>query len=292
MQFFVVSHSTPSRPPVTELRRADGSLVRLLSEANVEALDELAWRPPEEFVVKAADGETELHGVLYRPFDFDPEKKYPVIDIIYARHQRSIIPTSFTSNWWGVPAQALAQLGFITFIVEGRGTSERGEAFHNAIYGKVGRVEIEDHVAALRQLAAERPYMDLDRVGIMGNSYGGYAAIRALLIAPDLYRVGVASAPPIHPGPLFLGPPEESEEAYRYASNLNFADRLEGKLLLIHGTADEYYPLSGTLQFIEALIQAKKPYDLMLMPDRGHFNLGGGYWRETVRRYFQEHLKP
>ncbi len=303
-QFFVATHSTPSRPPVTELRRADGSLVRVLSEANVDALAALGWSPPEEFVVKAADGETDLYGVLYKPYDFDPSKKYPVIEMIYARHQRTIIPTTFASNWWGVPAQALAQLGFITFIVEGRGTSERGKAFHDAIYGKVGRVEIEDHVAALRQLAAHRPYMDLSRVGIKGNTHGGYYAIRALLLAPDLYRVAVASAPPAmtgksvadHPFALFLGPPEENEEAYHYASNLNFADRLEGKLLLIHGTADDYYPLSGTLQFIEALIQAKKPYDLMLMPDRDHAAIfrgpSGDYRREAIRRYFQEHLKP
>jgi len=264
--------------------------MHVLSEANVGALAELGWSPPEEFVVKAADGQTDLYGVLYRPFDFDSQKKYPVVEMI---HAGSIVPTSFSPNWWAIPTQALAQLGFITFIVEGRGTGERGRTFRNAIYGKVGRVEIEDHVAALRQLAADRPYMDLSRVGIMGSSHGGYYAIRAMLLAPDLYRVGVASAPMATlPGPLFLGPREENQEAYRYASNLNFADRLQGKLLLIHGTADMNVPLSVTLRFIEALIQANKPYDLILMPDRDHINLWGDYSRETVRRYFQEHLKP
>ena len=144
-------------------------------------------------MVKAADRETDLYGVLYKPFNFDPDKKYPVIESIYAGPQTTFVPDSFT-DWGVIYPQALAQLGFSVFRVDGRGTPDRGKAFQDVVYGNFGRHEIPDHVATLKQLADERPYMDLSRVGILGHSWGGYFAIRALLLAPDVYQVGVASA--------------------------------------------------------------------------------------------------
>ena len=293
------THSTVARPPVVELRRADGELLQTLSKAKIDVLKELNWKPPEEFVVMAADGQTRLWGVLYKPYDFDPKKKYPVIEVIYGGPKVSVVPKTFTGyKYYYGQAPALAQLGFITFIVDGRGTPERGKTFQDVVHGNLGRHEIPDHVAALEQLAEKRPYMDLGRVGMVGHSWGGYFTVRAMLLAPDVYHVGIASAAPAEGGPLtyYMGLLQNNREAYEYASNLRLADNLKGKLLLIHGTSDNVVPFSDTMKMADAFIQANKPFDLVLIPDQGHrtwrAGTSGTYWREVVRRYFEEHLKP
>ncbi len=300
MQFFLDTHSSLDIPPVTYLRRADGTLVQTLTKADISALEELEWNPPEEFVVKAADGKTDLYGVLYKPFDFDLNKKYPVIDSVYGCPQMNYVPRRF-SDWRGLEEQALAQLGFIVFKVDARGTPKRGKDFQDAIYRKMGRLEVEDHKTTLKHLANTRPYMDLTRVGITGHSCGGYFTIRALLQAPEVYHVGVAKAPiaDLYYGnamEVYMGLPEENREAYEYASNLPLAGNLEGKLLMVHGTHDFSVPLSQTIRMGEAFIRAGKYFDLLVLPGQDHF-----YWYEeeidryvqdATRRYFVEHLKP
>ncbi len=297
-QFFLDRHSSLDRPPLVEVRRADGKLLQTLARANIDALKELGWKPPEEFVVKAADGVTDLYGILYKPYDFDPNKKYPVIERIYAGPQIAYVHRRFTDV--GDPnLYALAQLGFIIFMVDGRGTPERGKAFQDVGYGNFGRHEIPDHVAALKQVAATRPYMDLSRVGIFGHSWGGYFAIRALLLAPDVYHVGVASAPAVGEGmeayiEPYMGLPQKNKEGYAYLSNLPLAGNLKGKLLLIHGTSDISVSFSHTMKMVEALIRVGKPYELVVLPEIPHGFVGTSdrYWRDAIRRYFQEHLKP
>ena len=304
-QFFLDTHSTTARPPTVELKRTDGTLLQTLSKADVEGLKELKWRPPEEFVVKAADGRTDLYGVLYKPYDFDPKKRYPVIEFIYGG--MSMVPRTFTGRGEregaDVWSQAMAQLGFITFIVDGRGPwigGTRGSEFERVTYGSFGRYEIPDHVATLKQLAEKRAYMDLSRVGIFGLSMGGYYAVRALLQAPDVYHAGIAVAPVIeiseHGNYLWLGPPERNKEAYEYASNLRLAGNLKGKLLLIHGTSDTAVPFSQTMRMADALNRAGKPYDLIVLPEWGHWEnetrATESYRLEAYRRYFQEHLRP
>jgi dipeptidyl aminopeptidase/acylaminoacyl peptidase len=300
-EFFLDRHSTPDRPPVVELRRADGTLLQTLSRANIDAAQELKWTPPEEFVVKAADGKTDLYGILYKPYDFDPNKKYPVIEDIYAGPQMTWVPRTFTAGT-ATKSQALAQLGFITFRVDGRGTPERGKEFQDVVYGNFGRHEIPDHMAALKQLAEKRPDMDLSRVGIIGGSWGASFTIRALLFAPDVYHVGIAVAG--RSGPIglgggmptrYMGLPQNNPEGYEYGSNLRFVAHLKGKLLLVIGTSD--YNFSGTMKMVEALIRAGKPYDLLVFPEQVHrtrswTRKARTYYRDAVRRYFQEHLKP
>jgi dipeptidyl-peptidase-4 len=295
-EFFLDTHSSVTRPPVVELRRADGKLLRTLAAANTQytdALNELQLRLPEEFVVKAADGKTDLFGVLYHPYDFDPGKKYPVIDFIYAGPTDVAVPQTFTSNF----AQAVAQLGFVTLSVDGRGTPDRGKEFQDVVYGNLGRYEIPDHVAALKQLAEKRRYIDLNRVGIVGRSWGGHFALRAMLQAPEVYQVGVAGAPDIDlydhlPNDVepWLGQPHKNKAAYDYGSNYWLAGNLRGKLLLIHGTSDVNVPFSVTMRMADALIRAGKFFDLIVLPEGTHRS--SDYSREATRRYFQEHLKP
>ncbi len=295
--FFLDTHSSLDRPPAVELRRADGKRMQTLSQANIDAPEKLQWRAPEEFVVKAADGQTDLYGILYKPYDFDPNKKYPVIEVIYAGPQSSwVVRQTFTPGGaYTGQALALAQLGFITFIVDGRGTPERGKEFQDVVYGNFGRHEIPDHVATLRQLAERRPYMDMGRVGVIGHSWGGYFTIRALLLAPDVYHVGVASDPVVELSEAEYEPymrlPHNDNEGYEYGSNRRFAGKLKGKLFLIY--TSDWYTSSQTMKMVAALIRAGKPYDLIFLPEQSHLStLRSTYWREAIRRYFQEHLKP
>ena len=299
-EFYLNTHSTVERPPVVELRKADGTLLQTLSEANIDALKDLKWSPPEEFIVKAADKKTDLYGVLYKPYDFDSNKKYPVIDQIYNGPQTTWVPRTFTGRR-GIWPQALAQLGFIIFMVDGRGTPERGKEFQDVVYGNFGRNEIPDHVATLKKLAEKRPYMDLDNVGIFGGSWGGYMTIRALVLAPEIYHVGIAIYPvvdlydhmasAIEP---FMSLPNNNREGYKYGSSLRMVSNLKGKLLLIHGTSDVNATFSATMKMAEALIRANKPFDLIVFPEMNHSFPGksGQYALEAIRKYFQEHLKP
>ena len=295
-EFFLDTHSNVDRPPAVELRRADDTLLQVLSKAKIDALvNELKWEPPEEFVVKAADGTTDLYGVLFKPYDFDPEKKYPVIDQIYGA--LSVVPHRFAGGRW---ARAFAQLGFIVFIVDNRGTDGRGRDFFGRTgFEQLGRHEIPDHVATLKQLAETRPYMDLGRVGLFGGSHGGYMAIRGMLLAPDVYHFGVAWSPETDLAAHWamesrMGPIEKNKDAYTYASNLRLADQLKGKLLLIHGTSDVNVPFSNTMKMIDALNRAGKSYDLLVLPGQGHdvTEESFAHVQEAIRRYFQEHLKP
>ncbi len=296
-EFFLDSHSSVDRPPAVELRRTDGTLLRTLSRATLNGVQKLKWKPPEEFVVKAADAKSDLYGVLYKPFDFDPNKKYPVIQVVYGEARvaqavrRTFIPR--VHDQW---AHELAQLGFITFFVDPRGTAHRGKDFQDVFYGNVGSSKkIADYEVTLKQLAEKRPYMDLSRVGIMGHSAGGYHALRAMLLAADVYHVGVASAAPadgsIISWEYYMGLPQSNKKGYEYASNLPLASNLKGKLMLIVGTNDVIF--SRTIKMVDALIQANKFFDLVLLPEKGHgIPNTSPYWREAIRRYFQEHLKP
>jgi dipeptidyl aminopeptidase/acylaminoacyl peptidase len=218
-----------------------------------------------------------------------------VIEYIYAGPQRRVVPHTFIYS-----SAAWAQLGFIVFIVDGRGTPERGKAFQDVVYRNIGRYEIPDHVATLRQLAEERPYMDLSRVGVFGHSWGGHFAIRALLQAPEVYHVGIALAPDVdfythgvwdlEP---YMGLPQDNKEGYDYGSNLWLARNLKGKLFLIQGTSDVAVPFSVTMKMVEALIRADKLFDLLVLPEQPHSPYGKSrtYMWEAIRRYFQEHLK-
>lgn len=223
-----------------------------------------------------------------------------MIESVYGCPHMTVVPRHF-SDGMSLEAQALAQLGFVVFMVDGRGTPKRGKDFQDVVYGNMGRHEVQDHVTALNQLADTRPYMDLARVGITGHSCGGYFTIRALLHAPDVYHVGVAKAPIIdlyygNAMEVYMGLPAENREAYEYASNLPLAGNLEGKLLMVHGTHDFSVPFSQTVRMAEAFIRAGKHFDMLVLPGQDHV-----YWYEqeigryvvdATRRYFVEHLKP
>ena len=298
-EYFVDTHSSLDRSPVSELRSSNGERICLLAAADCSRMSGIGWTPPEAFVVKAADGKTDLYGVLFKPQWFDPHERYPVIDVIYSGPFMTIVPNSFGM---GAPharrAQALAQLGFVTFLVDPRGTTERSKAFEDATYGRIGELEISDHTASLRQIAATRPYMDLERVGIYGYSWGGYFALRGMLTAPDVFSVGVVGAP----GELtesalinepYMGTPAHNPRGYAQALNAPLAEQLSGELLLIHGTADVNAPLSTSMRMVDALIRADRDFDLLVLPGATHSLSGqaGDYAARRTRDFFLEHLR-
>jgi dipeptidyl-peptidase 4 len=195
--YFIDSASTVDTPPVTTVRDWAGRVLVELERADITRLAATGWTPPERFRVTAADGVTDIYGVLYRPRGFDPARRYPVVDTLYPGPQVDRVAPSFDPGGMGLDAEPIAALGFVVVAVDGRGTPGRSKAFHDASYGHLADAGcLADHVAALRQLARTRPWMDLDRVGAFGHSGGGFAAARAMLDLPEVYKAGVALSGP------------------------------------------------------------------------------------------------
>jgi dipeptidyl aminopeptidase/acylaminoacyl peptidase len=296
-RYFIDGHSSRTQPRAWEVRSTDGRTTLRYAQADVSGLTKLGFAPPEGFTALAADGTTPLHGVLYKPRDFDPRKRYPVIDYIYAGPFLAVVPWSYLGHGMSHDANAMAQLGFVVVILDARGTPGRSKAFQDANYGRVGQTEIPDHVGALKQAAASRPYMDLSRVGIYGHSWGGYFALRGMLTAPEFFKAGYAGAPGALEEEAIinepnLGLPSVNPAAYEAGSNVRLAGALRGALKLMHGTSDVNASLSTTMRMAQALIQAGKRFELLIMPGEGHGPQGpaGRYYRDDVRRFFIEKL--
>ncbi|HEU5424634.1 MAG TPA: DPP IV N-terminal domain-containing protein, partial [Nitrolancea sp.] len=276
--YFVDTFSRIDQPPVTVLRAADGRLVAQLEEADVSALLARGWRFPERFSVKARDGVTDIYGSIIRPTTYDSSHRYPMLDAIYPGPQTIRTPKAFpaaNTQFW--QDQALAELGFIVVTIDGMGTPYRSKQFHDVAYGAAfGEAGgLTDHVVGIKQLAARDASMDLDRVGIYGHSGGGYASTRALLLFPEFYRAAVSSAGNHDQlgynaswGERWIGP----YDAERYATqdNITLADRLEGKLLLVHGELDDNVHPSLTLRLVDALIAAGKDFEMLIIPNTNH----------------------
>lgn len=298
--FYLDTHSTTARLPVTELRRADGSLVRLVAKSSLPP--GTTFSPPEHFVAKAADGKTDIHGAIFKPVNFDPRKTYPVIENIYAGAFISYVPHRFDAGtpWYG---DYLFEHGFVEVVIDGRGTPGRSKPFQDVVHGNLGRHEIADHAAALRQAARTRPWMDMSRVGIFGNSFGGYFTMRALLQAPDTYHAGfVAGLPVLNDNAVapatecYLGIYDEESPAWRYASNLRLVGELDGHVRLVKGAMDVNTPLYGTMQMSEALLGAGKHFDMLILPDANHHYRAEkrsyrDYVKRDIVRYFDKRLR-
>jgi dipeptidyl-peptidase-4 len=303
-RYFVETQTHLDRIPVSLLRDArDGRVIAKLEEAETGDAMGPDWRWPEPITVKAADGETDLHGAIWLPSDFDPAKRYPVLDLIYPGPQRIQTPKqSFSSDPFGIGAFALprafAELGMIVVNIDGRGTPLRSKAFHDHYYGRMETAGgLEDHIDGLRQLAATRPYMDLDRVGITGHSGGGFASTRAIFAYPDFFKVAVSSSGN-HDQRGYLQQWGEKyqglmSEGASYAAQVNasLAHRLEGKLLLAYADMDDNVPPALTLQVADALIRANKDFELLVMPNHNHLTIyRDGYFFRKVFEFFLRHL--
>lgn len=299
-RFLVDTYSTPTSGPVSVLRRADGTRILTLEEADFSELLAMGWSWPVPFRVKARDGVTDLYGALYFPSAFDSAAVYPVVDYIYPGPQ--IGPLGYrqgTANTRG-NARALAELGFIVFSIDAMGTPLRAKALHDSYYGNMADNGIPDHVAALRQLAARFPQMDLDRVGIFGHSGGGFSSTDAILRYPDVFKVAVSSAGN-HDNRSYdytwgekyqglLTRNAKGTDTFDSQANQNVAGELKGKLLLMYGTLDDNVHPNATLLVIDELIKHNKDFDLIVVPNRNHGYASEPYVIRRTWDYFVEHL--
>ena len=273
VRFFTDHWSRADLPPVTELRRAsDGSLVCQLERAEIDALSATGWTLPERFVAKGRDGKTDIYGVIIKPSHFDPTKKYPVLEEVYAGPHGAFAPKEFGLH----PRQhALAELGFIVVQADGMGTNYRGKAFHDVAWKNLQDAGFPDRIAWIKAAAANRPWMDLSHVGIYGGSAGGQSAMRALLDHADFYKAAFADCgchdnrmDKIWWNEQWLGWPVD--ESYVRASNVVDAPKLRGALMLCVGELDHNVDPASTMQVVSALEKAGKSFDLLVITGSDH----------------------
>ncbi|HEY7789100.1 MAG TPA: DPP IV N-terminal domain-containing protein [Vicinamibacterales bacterium] len=298
-RFFVDSYSTPQTPPISWVGDTHGQQVMALEKADISRLLAVGWKPPMPITVKARDGSTDLYGLLYRPTNFDPSKKYPIVNHIYPGPQTGSVGSRTFSPSRG-DTQSLAELGFVVVEIDGMGTPWRSQKFQEAYYGDMGDNTLPDQVAGMKELAQRFPWIDLDRAGIYGHSGGGFATADAMFSYPDFFKVGISEAgnhdnrdyeddwAEKWQGLLVTNP--DGTTNYDNQANQLKAKNLKGKLLLAHGTMDTNVPPYNTLLVVDALIKANKDFDLLFLPNRNH---GFGNEPYMVRRrwdYFVRYL--
>jgi dipeptidyl-peptidase 4 len=298
-RYFVDNYSKPDAPPVSVLRDSNGKTLATVEKADISKLVAAGWKPPEPITVKGRDDTTDLYGLLFKPTNLDPRKKYPIVNRIYPGPQGGSVGSwSFLSARGDT--QALAELGFIVVEIEGTGNPKRSKKFHDTYYGNMGDNTLPDQVTGTKQLAQRYPWIDLDKAGIYGHSGGGYAAADAMFRYPDFFKVGISEAGNHDNreyeddwGERYQGLLERKPDGttnYDDQANQNIAKNLKGHLLLAHGTLDDNVPPYNTLLVVDALIKANKDFDLLLLPNRRH---GFGDEPYMVRRrwdYFVRYL--
>jgi len=291
-RFYTDTYSRVDLPPVTELRRtSDGELVSTLEKADITELAKAGWKAPEVFVAKGRDGTTDIWGVIVRPTNFDPARKYPVIENIYAGPQGSFVPKSFAAY---NAMQAQADIGFIVVQIDGMGTNNRSKAFHDVAWKNLKDAGFPDRVLWHKAAAAKYPYYDISRVGLYGNSAGGQNSLGGLLFFPEFYKVAVSSAgchdnrmDKIWWNEQWMGWPIGPE--YAASSNVDNAYRLQGKVLLVVGEMDQNVDPASTYQVVSQLIKHNKDFDLLVIPGAGH-GPGGAYGEHKRFDFFTRHL--
>jgi len=292
-KYLIDSYSRVDAAPITELRRvSDGKLMCELEQADISELLQSGWVFPQVFSATGRDGKTSIWGLICRPRNFDPQKKYPIIEDIYAGPHDSFVPKSFS------PAEryrAYTELGFIVVKIDGMGTANRSKAFHDVCWRNLRDAGFPDRIAWIKAAARECPEMDMTRVGIYGTSAGGQSSTGALLFHPDFYKVAV-SACGCHDNRMdkaswneqWMGYPVGPH--YAESSNIHNAHRLRGRLLLIVGEVDTNVPPESTHRLADALIRAGKDFDYLLMPNVGHSS-GGSYGQRRREDFFVRHLQ-
>jgi dipeptidyl aminopeptidase/acylaminoacyl peptidase len=302
-RWIVDTYSHWNQPPVVTLRDGGtGAQVMELERADISKLEATGWEPPMAFSTKAADGTTDIYGVIFRPTNFDPNQKYPIVNQIYPGPQSGSIGSRAFNVAYG-DRQALAELGFIVVSIDGTGTPNRSKSFHDAYYGEMGRDNtIPDQIAAMKELASRYSWIDIERTGIWGHSGGGFATTSAMFRYPDFWKVGISESGnhdqrnyeddwgERYQGAL-VGPPNSRDDNYSIEANQEFAKDLKGKLLIAHGGMDNNVPVSNTMLVVEALIRANKDFELLIFPNAGHgFGQDGNYMMRRRWDFFVKHL--
>lgn len=269
-KYFINIAQTHNVAPFTRLYSTSGNLIRELAISDLSKFEALGLRKAELFTFKAADGQTELHGLLQFPSNFDPAKKYPLLVSVYAG------PATNGARETFITPNPITEFGFLVASLDSRSAAGRGKKFLDSIYQKLGVVEIDDQAAGVKALS-QRPYVDGSRVGIFGTSYGGYASIMAILRYPDVFAAACASSPVTgweHYDSIYteryMWIPQENKEGYKNGSALTYVNNLKGRLMIYYGTADNNVHPSNAMQLVQALQKANKSFEVQVGPDMGH----------------------
>ncbi|OKZ44113.1 MAG: S9 family peptidase [Bacteroidales bacterium 43_8] len=311
-RYFVDTYSRVDMEPKIVLKNNQGKVIMELAKPDTRRLKELGWRAPERFTVKAADGLTDIYGIMWKPADFDPNKKYPIISSVYPGPFFEYVNTSFRVD--DSYNMRLAQLGFIVVAMGHRGGSPmRGKFYHRYGYGKLRDYPLADDKYAIEQLADRYAYIDLSKVGIFGHSGGGFMSTAALCTYPDFYTAAVSSAGN-HDNNIFnrgwseiyhgvketakkvKGKDGQDSTVYTYSckvpTNMELAKRLKGHLLLVTGDMDKNVHPANTLRMVDALIKAKKNFEMIVLPGNGH-GFGGkaeAFFERKLWYHFAKYL--
>jgi dipeptidyl-peptidase 4 len=296
---FVDTYSTPTTPPVSVLRRIDGTVVMELERADVSRLTATGWRPPTPIRVKARDGHTDVYGLMFTPTQLDSTRRYPIVNYIYPGPWGSSV-----GSWSFSPAhsdhQALAELGFVVVAINGMGTELRSKRFLDQYYGDMGDNTLPDQIAGMRELAGRYAFIDIERAGIWGHSGGGFATASAMFRHPDFFKVGVSQAGN-HDNRNYVDSWSErfqgllrrtdTGDNYEVQANQLVAQNLRGRLLLAHGAMDDNVSPYNTYLVVDALIKANRDFDLILFPHQRHgFGVDNNYMMRRRWDYFVRHL--
>ncbi|MBQ4913821.1 DPP IV N-terminal domain-containing protein [Maribacter sp. MMG018] len=292
-KYYVDQYSRVDMPPVTVLKSSkDAKTVMQLQQADHTALLKEDWIAPEVFTAKGRDGKTDIWGIIMRPTSFDPTKKYPIIEYIYAGPHGSFVPKDFRAYNWAM--SSLAELGFIVVQIDGMGTSNRSKAFHDVCWKNLKDGGFPDRKLWITAAAKKYPYMNADKVGIYGTSAGGQNAAAALVFNSDFYDVAVSSCgchdnrmDKIWWNEQFMGYPVGPH--YAACSNVENASNMNGRLMLILGEIDDNVDPASTMQFADALIKANKDFELVTVPGMSHSS-GGEYGERKRKDFFVKHL--
>lgn len=292
-KYMVDSYSRVDMIPTIVVRSAvNGKVIfKPENQPNIDEVFATGWRMPEVFSAKGRDGQTDIWGVIIRPTNFDPNKKYPIVEYIYAGPHDSHVPKSFAIAH---RCSELAELGFITVMIDGMGTANRSKAFHDVCWKNLKDAGFPDRIVWMRAAAEKYPEMDIDRVGIYGGSAGGQNSTGALLFHPDFYKVAVSSCgchdnrmDKIWWNEQWMGYPVGNE--YEECSNVVNAHKLQGKLMLILGELDNNVDPASTLQVVDELIKHNKEFEFVMLPGARH-TLGESYGERKRRDFFVKHL--
>lgn len=292
-RYLVDVYSKVDQAPVTVLRDArDGRVLMPLEKADISRLLANGWKAPEVFTAKGRDGKTDMWGIIYRPSNFDPSRKYPVIEYIYSGPGDQYVPKTFSSyNWW---MTSLAELGFIVVQVDGMTTSFRSKEFEEVCYKNLKDAGLPDHIAWIKAAAQKYPYMDIDRVGIFGCSAGGQESTAAVLFHSEFYKAAYSACgchdnrmDKIWWNELWMGYPVD--ESYKACSNVENAHLLQRPLMLVVGEMDDNVDPASTMQVANALIKANKDFDLVVIPGARH-TMGEDFGEHKRYDFFVRHL--
>ncbi len=271
-RYFVDVYQTHDTPPAARLADHRGRVVAEVTSSDLSKFETLGLKKAEMFTYLAADRRTPLRGLISFPSNFDPARRYPVLVSVYGGPGSA----GSTARETFVTPTPFAELGFVVLNLDSRAAPGMGKRVLDSIYLKLGQTEIDDMAEGVKALW-NRPWLDKDRVGIFGTSYGGYSSVMAVLRHPDVFRAASASSPVTawyHYDSIYteryMGLPEENEEGYEAGSAMTYADRLSGRLLIYYGTADNNVHPANSLQLIQALQRAGKSFDVQVGPDAGH----------------------